>query len=145
MKFMKISELLITICVSYTIISIGGAIVNMLTGSETNNLNTIAMLLFTSIAVIVLSLHRMFDSLSPLLMIVIQYAVALALVMLVVFLIGLFEPVAEGGYKDFFVSFTIPYIIGAVIYYVSVFYTARQQNHLIDEIKELQNTKNSNA
>ncbi|MBP3543162.1 MAG: hypothetical protein J6J86_02935, partial [Lachnospiraceae bacterium] len=77
MKSMKISELLITICVSYTIISIGAAILNMLSGHETNNLNAIAMLLFTSIAVIVLSLHRMLDSLSPLLMIVIQYVVAL--------------------------------------------------------------------
>ncbi len=144
MKSMKISELLITICVSYTIISMGAAILNMLTGHETNNLNAIAMFLFTSIAVIVLSLHRMFDSSSPLLMIVIQYIVALTLVMLVVFLIGLFSPVSEGGYMDIFVSFTVPYIIGAIIYYVSVFYTARQQNHLLDEIKELQKIKTLN-
>lgn len=144
MKSMKISELLITICVSYTIISIGAAILNMLSGHETNNLNAIAMFLFTSIAVIVLSLHRMFDSLSPLLMIVIQYVVALVLVMLVVFLIGLFSPVAEGGYMDIFVSFTVPYILGAGIYYVNVYYTARQQNHLLDEIKELQKIKSPN-
>lgn len=144
MKSMKISELLITICVSYTIISIGATILNMLNGYETNNLNTIAMLVFTSIAVIILSLHRMFDRLSPLLMIVIQYLIALVLVMLFVFLVGLFSPVSEGGYQDIFVSFTVPYIIGAVIYYASVFYTARQQNHLLDEIKKLQKTQTSN-
>lgn len=135
MNKMSVTEILITICVSYTIISIIAAIINLMTGSQADNLNTIAMLLFTSIAVFVLSLHNMFDKVSPLLMIIIQYVVALELVMISVFLIGLISPVSEGGYKDIFISFTIPYIIGAFVYYVSVFYQAKQQDDLLQEIK----------
>lgn len=134
------NEILLTICVSYTIISACGAIVNMLMGGETSNLNTLSMLVFTSIAVIILYMHQLFERISPLLMIVIQYVIALGLVMLYVFLVGLFEPVAEGGYRDIFISFTVPYVIGAVVYYISVFKQARQQDALLQEIKEKSKT-----
>lgn len=132
------NEILLTICVSYTIISIGGAIVNMVAGTETNNLNTISMLVFTSIAVLILYTHQLFDGISPLLMIVVQYVIAIGLVMLYVFLVGLFNPVSEGGYRDIFISFTVPYVIGAIVYYISVFYQAHQQDALLQEIRKKQ-------
>lgn len=135
------NEILLTICVSYTLISIGTTILNMLAGSETNNMNTISMLVFTSIAVLVLYTHQIFDKVSPLVMIVIQYVIALGLVMLYVFIVGLFDPVAEGGYRDIFVSFTIPYVIGALVYYISVFYQAQQQDALLQEIKKATDCK----
>lgn len=141
---MKASETLITICVSYTIISIAGAIINMLTGSQTNNLNVISMFVFTSIAVLVLYMHRQFENLSPLMMIVIQYVIAMGLVFLYVFIIGLFSPVAEGGYWDIFRSFTIPYIIGAAVYYVNVFQEVKKQNIMLCEIKESRKTVENN-
>lgn len=135
------NEILLVICVSYTLISLGATILNMLTGSETSNLNTISMLVFTSIAVLVLYTHQFFDNISPLLMIVIQYIIAMGLVMLYVFVVGLFEPVSEGGYWDIFVSFTIPYVIGAVVYYISVFHQAHQQDILLQEIKKASDNK----
>ena len=135
------NEILLTICVSYTLISIGTTILNMLSGSENNNMNTISMLVFTSIAVLVLYTHQIFDKVSPLVMIVIQYVIALGLVMLYVFIVGLFDPVAEGGYRDIFVSFTIPYVIGALVYYISVFYQAQQQDALLQEIKKATDCK----
>lgn len=135
------NEILLTICVSYTLISIGTTILNMFAGSETNNMNTISMLVFTSIAVLVLYTHQIFDKVSPLVMIVIQYVIALGLVMLYVFIVGLFDPVAEGGYRDIFVSFTIPYVIGALVYYISVFYQAQQQDALLQEIKKATDCK----
>ena len=135
------NEILLTICVSYTLISIGTTILNMLAGSETNNMKTISMLVFTSIAVLVLYTHQIFDKVSPLVMIVIQYVIALGLVMLYVFIVGLFDPVAEGGYRDIFVSFTIPYVIGALVYYISVFYQAQQQDALLQEIKKATDCK----
>lgn len=136
MKKGAIIEILLTICVSYTIISLAGTIINMLAGFETNNLNVISMLFFTSIAVLVLNTHRLFDGYSPLFMIIVQYMIAIGLVMLYVAFVGIFSPVSEGGYWDIFVSFTIPYLIGAVIYYISIFREARRQDALLQEIKE---------
>ena len=142
---MKASEIFISICVSYTIISIAGAIINMLTGSQTNNLNVISMFVFTTIAVLVLYMHRLFENLSPLMMIVIQYLIAMGLVFLYVYIIGLFDPVAEGGYWDIFRSFTIPYIIGAAVYYISVFQEAKKQNAILCEIRESRKAAKNNT
>lgn len=139
---MKASETFITICVSYTIISILGTIINMLSGHQASHLNVLSMFVFTSIAVLVLFMHRLFENLSPLMMMVIQYVIAMGLVFLYVFIIGLFDPVADGGYWDIFRSFTIPYIIGAAVYYVSVFQEAKKQNAMLQEIKE--NRKENN-
>ena len=135
MRIIKGKEILITICISYTIINIGGsifeAIVNQNRSLCTNN---IMMLMWTSIAVFVLSIHHLFDEWSPLAMILIQYVIALSLVLLTMVIGGFFEPVARGGYKDAFLSFTIPYVIGAIIYYIGVFQSVRRQNQLLQDI-----------
>lgn len=62
--------------------------------------------------------------------------VALFCVMLFVFIVGQFNPISEGGYRDIFLSFTVPYVIGACVYYIDVFQTAKKQNELLDEIKK---------
>lgn len=138
---MKINENLITICVSYTIISIAATIINILTGHQNNNLNTISMFVLTVIAVFVLSIHRLFDGWSPLMMMIMQYIIAIGLVMLFVFVVGRFSPVSEGGYWDIFWSFTIPYAIGACIYYIHVFQTARRLDETLKEIRKMHQEK----
>ncbi len=137
MKILTGVEIPITICVSYTILSVFNAALSLLNGKEQiSSANSLAMLLFTTIAVLVLSIHHLFDEWNPILMIIIQYVIAMALVFLVVFLIGFIEPVSEGGYYDIFISFTIPYIIGAVFYYIEVFRCAYRQDRILQEIKK---------
>lgn len=135
MKILKGVEIPIAICVSYTILSIVNIIFDLCRGRETgSHYNSLAMLLLCSIAVLVLSLHHLFDEWPPIVMIIIQYVIAMGLVLLLVFISGFFEEVSEGGYRDIIISFTIPYIIGAFIYYISLFRTARRQDKLIQEI-----------
>lgn len=136
MKILKGIEIPITICVSYTILSLINTVFNLIKGRDTNPANSLMVLLFSSIAVIVLSMHHLFDEWNPILMIIVQYAIAMGLVMLVVYLGSFIEPVSEGGYREVFVSFTIPYIIGSVFYYIEVFHSAYKQNRLLQEIKK---------
>lgn len=136
MRILKGIEIPITICVSYTILSLINTVSDLIKGRETNPANSLMVLLLSSIAVIVLSIHHLFDEWNPILMMIAQYVIAMGLVMLVVYLGSFIEPVSEGGYKDVFVSFTIPYIIGAVIYYIEVFRYAHKQNQLLQEIKK---------
>lgn len=136
MRILKEIEIPITICVSYTILSLINTVSDLIKGRETNPANSLMVLLLSSIAVIVLSIHHLFDEWNPILMMIAQYVIAMGLVMLVVYLGSFIEPVSEGGYKDVFVSFTIPYIIGAVIYYIEVFRYAHKQNQLLQEIKK---------
>ncbi len=131
-----IKSYLLELCCSYTFVSVVGAFINMLAGTQTSNLNVLMMFIFCNIAVFVLSIHKFFENLSPLAMILIQYVLALGLCFLVVFFVSFFEPVSSGGWYELFRSFTIPYVIGAALYYFGLWTDARHQQALLSEIQE---------
>lgn len=117
--------------------SVIGAIVNIIAGTETNNINVLVMFATCAIATFVLFLHKLFDSVSPLVMIIVQYLVACALVGLMLWLISMFiSPITPKGWFEFYRSFTIPYIFLAGFYYYRVFSETKKQDKLIQEIKE---------
>ena len=128
---------LLELCCSYTIISVAGAVINILMGTQTNNANVIVMFTFCAIIVFVLSLHKLFERFSPLFMIVAQYLISLGVCSLVVFIISRIDEVSPRAWFEYFRSFTIPYIIGAALYYYRVFSEAKKQDTLIKEIQQL--------
>ncbi|MCR4787689.1 MAG: hypothetical protein K5888_03795 [Lachnospiraceae bacterium] len=133
----RIKEYLIELCCVYTLVSVAGALVNMLAGTETNNWNVIVMFLTCAIATFVLFLHGLFDNVSPLVMIIVQYLVACGLCAVLLLIIGaIYEPVSPRGWFEYYRSFTIPYIILAAFYYYRVFSEAKKQDALIREIQE---------
>ena len=92
MNILKGVKIPIAICVSYTILSIVNAVLNLCCGRETgSHSNSIMMLIWTSIAVLVLTIHHLFDEWPPLLMILIQYLIAMGLVFLTLFISCFFE------------------------------------------------------
>ena len=132
----RIKEYLLEVCCVYTIMSVIGAIVNIIAGTETNNINVLVMFATCAIATFVLFLHKLFDSVSPLVMIIIQYLVACALVGLMLWLISMFiSPITPKGWFEFYRSFTIPYIFLAGFYYYRVFSETKKQDKLIREIQ----------
>ena len=131
-----LKETLIELCCSYTIISVIGAITNIILGTETNNANVIIMFIFCAIAVFVLSMHKLLSRFSPLFMIIVQFAVSLGIMSLVVFIASFIEPVSPRGWFEFIRSFVIVYALGAGFYYYRVFAYAKKQDQLIREIQE---------
>ena len=132
-----IKSYLLELCCSYTIVSVAGAFINMAMGTETNNANVVLMFIFCNIAVFVLSIHKFFEKLSPLAMIIIQYVVALAHCTGASLIATLFwGPVTPRGWFEFFRSFTIPYIIGAALYYYRLYREAKDQDEMIKEIQK---------
>lgn len=136
MRILRGVEIPLTISVSYTILSVANAVLNLLAGREDgSHWNSLMMLLWTSIAVLILSLHHLFADWSPAAMILIQYLIAMGLVLLTVFVSGFFTEISPGGYLNAAVNFTAPYAIGGLLYYISVFRTAGRQNKQLQEIK----------
>ena len=132
----KIKEYLLELCCVYAFMSVTGAVVNIIAGTETNNINVLIMFATCAIATFVLFLHKLFDGVSPLAMIIIQYLVACALVGLMLLLVSRFvSPITPRGWFEFYRSFTIPYIFLAGFYYFRVFSEAKKQNRLIKEIQ----------
>ena len=142
----KIKAYLLELCCVYSIMSVIGAIVNIIAGTETNNINVLVMFATCAIATFVLFLHRLFDSVSPLVMIIVQYLVACVLVGLMLWLVSVFiSPITPQGWFEFYRSFTIPYIFLAGFYYYRVFSEAKKQNKLIQEIQEKNSTETDNT
>ena len=131
----KWKELALVICVSYTILSMVAAIVNTIAGTQTSNANAIMMLILTTISVSVLYLYQLLDRFSPLFTITLQYLIALMLAGIALFIWNLFDKISGNGYLDFFVSFTVFYAIGAVIFYVMTYLETKKMNELLQDIQ----------
>lgn len=135
---------ILELCCVYTFISVVGAIVNIITGTETNNANVLIMFATCAIATFVLFLHRLFDCVSPLVMIIVQYIIACALVGLMLLLTSIIiEPITPRGWYEYYRSFTIPYIFLAGFYYYRVFSETKKQDKMIQEIKENHKTESN--
>ena len=135
-KYLK--TLILYVCISYTMVSVSGAVVNIITGTKTSNSNTLIMFGLCVIASFVLSLNKVFDEFSPLLMIVLQYVIVMALCAGFLFLLSLVDPISPEGWFEYFRSITVPYIIIAAIYYYGLYDEAKKQDKII---KDIQNGK----
>ena len=140
----KFKEYVLEVCCVFTLMSVIGAIVNIIAGTETNNINVLVMFATCAIATFVLFLHKLFDSVSPLVMIIVQFLVACALVGLMLWLVSMFiSPITPKGWFEFYRSFTIPYIFLAGFYYYRVFAETKKQDKLIQEIRENNKTESN--
>ena len=138
----KIKEYLLELCCAYTFVSVTGAIVNIIAGTETNNINVLVMFACCAIATFVLFLHKLFDRISPLAMMIIQYLIASGLIAVMLLLIDKFvDPITPRGWFEFYRSFTIPYIILAGFYYYRVF--SRQKRRTLFSEKYRIRVKNN--
>ena len=135
---------LIELCCSYTALSVIGAVTNIFLGKDTGNLNELVMFAFCAIVIFVLSMHKLFDSISPLAMIVIQYVTSLILCGILLLIVNVFDPITPKGWFELFRSFTIFYIIGGALYYYMIFKEAKEQEKLLREVQEKQNKKADN-
>lgn len=133
----RLKQYIVEVCCVYTLVSVGGAVLDQILGYETNNVNVMVMFVLCLIGTFVLYLHKLFDNFSPLFMIVVQYIAACAISALFIWIMSLFVgPVTAHGWFELWRSFTIPYVILAAFYYWRVFSEAKKQNKLIQEIRE---------
>lgn len=133
----KLGQYLVELCCAYTLVSVVGAIVNILAGTQTNNLNVLVMFVTCAIGTFVLYLYRLFDGLSPLMIMILQYLICCALLAIMLLLLSTFvDPISPRGWYEYYRSFTIPYIILAGFFYYRVFSETKKQEKLLLEIQE---------
>ena len=70
-----------------------------------------------------------------------QYALLVAAVMLVTWISGFFVELHEDAYRDMFRSFTIPYVIAAAVYYISLYFEIKKANRLLQEVRGAEDAK----
>lgn len=138
MKKMSKTDFFNTACVFFTILALTKIVMEyILLGQmdHTGN-NLLFMFAFTCLSLFILNQYSRFENLSPLFIIIAQYIIAMGIVLLIVWIGGHFEQLSLNAYRDIFLSFTIPYIIGAICYYVSLHLEVKKENEMLDRIKK---------
>lgn len=137
MKIINKQNFFATGCVIFTMLTLGKLILEFLVQGLWGNYqsNLLLMFLLSFLATFVLSQHYRFQKYPLLLVIMGQYVLLIAFVMFITWLSGRVEPLHEDGYRDMFLSFTIPYFIGVAIYYGAVFHEIGRANRALQELK----------
>lgn len=147
MKIIHKQNFFSIVCVIFTLLALGKivleAIVMKRFGNEQENF--LMMFLLSLLATAVLSQHYRFQNFPLPIMIIVQYLLLIAGVMLITWLTSLFEPLHEDAYRDMFLSFTIPYAIGAAVYYISLFYEVGRANRTLKEIRRYQHENDNDS
>lgn len=142
MKIINKKTFIPIVCVVYTILSVSKIISEaiLLNEYEKCQANLLLMLFFSIVATLVLSQHYRLKDIPLGVVIIVQYVVLIGLVLLITWVSGYYIELHPNGYRDMFLSFTIPYIVGAIIYYLNVFREAKKANQIIGNIKKRRNS-----
>lgn len=126
------------VCTCYTIISLSKILMESMLGYQDPYYveNFITIFIISLVATLVLSLHYYLQNVPITLVILGQYIFLVGIIMLGLWIESHIREVAATGYRDLFYSFTIPYVIGAMVYYISVFLQTRKANQILEEIKK---------
>lgn len=142
MKLINKKNVLSIICITYTVVSISLTAFEIFNKGEMNptQLNIFLFLILSILGVAVLSQHYRFERFSPLVMMISQYIVAILIIMLSLWVASFFVKIHPNGYRDMTISFSIPYFIGVIIYYICLKTEVKKQNLLLKSIKEKRNS-----
>lgn len=138
MKVINPKNFFPTVCIIYTVLSLAKILLEWIALRQFSNLQLdfLEMFAITVIATIVLSQYYRLQKFPLLPVIIGQYVVITGLVMLWVWCLGHFVELHPDAYRDMFISVTIPYAVGAAVYYIYLFAEVRQANHIIEIIRK---------
>ena len=136
MKLINKRNFVSIVCIFFTLITCGKLLyeraLNFTDRYYTDNIFTI--LGFSVLITLILSLHFYLQKYPFWLVIIAQYALTVGIVFLAIFIHGRFSTNAPTAYWDMFVSITIPFIFGAVVYYICFFVQIKRANKVLEKL-----------
>lgn len=136
MKLINKRNFVSIVCIFFTLITCGKLLyeraLNFTDRYYTDNIFTI--LGFSVLITLILSLHFYLQKFPFWLVIIVQYALTVGIVFLAIFIHGRFSTNAPTAYWDMFVSITIPFIFGALVYYICFFIQIKRANKVLEKL-----------
>ena len=136
MKLINRKNFISIVCISFTLIVCGKLLLEKMTGFTdrfyTENIFT--CLAFSVIITFILSLHFYLQRFPFIPVFIGQYAVTIGIVCLAIFIGQKFTDFAPTAYRDMIISVTVPFLFGAVVYYISFFAEIKKANKMIEEM-----------
>ena len=132
MKIINRNNFVSIVCVSFTLIVCGKLLLEKSIGfiDKYYTENIFLCLGISVLATAILSLHYYLQRFPFIPVVIGQYLLVIGIVFLGIWIGGHFTENAPSAYRDMFVSVTIPYVIGALVYYISFFYQIKKANEV---------------
>jgi hypothetical protein len=126
------------VCKVYTVMSLAKILYEIVLGKKDPYYveNFITMFFLSLVATLVLSLHYYLQNVPLIIVFLGQYLLLIGIVMLSIWVEDHFQELAPTAYRDMFLSFTIPYIILAIMYYAVYLIQLRRANKTLAEIRK---------
>ena len=139
MKIINRNNFISIVCVSFTLIVCGKLLLEKSMGFvDKNYTENIFMCLGISVLVTaILSLHYYLQNLPFIPVVIGQYILVIGIIFAGIWIGGHFSENAPTAYWDMFISVTIPYVIGAVVYYISFFLQIKKANETIAQLGKI--------
>ncbi len=141
MKLINKRNFISIVCIFFTLITCGKLLLERAYSFTdryyTDNIFTI--LGFSVLITIVLSLHFYLQKFPFWLVLIAQYALTVGIVFLAIFIHGRLSTNAPTAYWDMFKSITIPFIFGAVVYYICFFVQIKRANKVLEKLNSEEN------
>ena len=137
MRLINKKNVISVICITYTAVSIALTTYEIIVVGKMNptQLNMFLFFILSVLGVGVLSQHYRFTRFSPLAVIIIQYLIAEAVILISLKAASILVNIHPDGYRDMTLSFSVPYGIGVIIYYLRLRLEVRKQNQLLEQLK----------
>ena len=137
MKLINKHNFISIVCILFTLITCGKLLGERLAGFTdkyyTDNIFTI--LGFSVLITLIISVHYYLQKFPFLLVFLGQYVSTVGIVFLFIWIHGKFSSNAPTAYLDMFWSITIPFLGGAIVYYICFFYQIRKANKMLENLK----------
>ena len=136
MKLINKSNFISIVCISFTLIVCGKLLLEQaLEFTDRYYTQNIFMcLLFSVLITFILSLHYYLRNLPFLPVLIGQYLLTIGLTVLGIWVAGHFTEEAPTAYRDMIISVTVPFVAGAVVYYILFFRQIRKANAVLEEL-----------
>ena len=133
MKIINRNNFFSIVCISFTLIVCGKLLIEKIQGFTdiyyTENIFT--CLGVCVLATAILAIHYYLQHLPFIPVVIGQYLLLIGFVFAGIWIGGHFTENAPSAYRDMFVSVTIPYAIGAIVYYISFFWQIKKANEIL--------------
>ena len=133
MKLINRKNFFSIVCISFTLLVCYKLIYEWIVGFKDPNytMNIFLNLLFAVIITAILAIHFYLQKYPFVPVFLGQYIFTIVITFLIV---KIAEQLAPTAYRDMFVSVTIPFIVGAAVYYISFFRQIRKANKMLEDL-----------
>ena len=136
MKLINRKNFISIVCISFTLLVCGKLLLEYAYDFTDRyyTQNIFMCLLFSVLITFILSLHYYLRQFPFLPVLIGQYLITVGLIVAGIRIAGYFTEEAPTAYRDMILSVTVPFVVGAIVYYIIFFRQIRKANAQLEEL-----------